>query len=81
MATPQEKVEFMRRQAERVKQAEQVVAEQQAAGQICTGCSRRSKPGRLIKGLWYCDECKSEKQHIQEAESDRRTRSMFGGGS
>lgn len=83
MATPQEKAEFARRQAERVRQAEQVVAEQQAAGQICRGCGGRGKVGMLIKGFWYCIQCKSEKQHIEDAEAavDRSTRSMFGGRS
>lgn len=81
MATPQEKAEFARRQAERVKQAEQVVAEQQAANEICNGCGKFGRLGRIIKGFWYCYGCKSEKQHIAEAEQARGTRSMFGGRS
>jgi len=79
MATQQEQAEFLRRQAERVKQAEQVVAEQQAANKICKGCGRRGKVGTIIKGFWYCTECKSESEHIAIAE--RSTRSMFGGQS
>ena len=77
MATPQEQAEFKRRQAERVKQAEQVVFEQEAKQRRCSGCRAIDEDGQLIKGRWYCQKCESSDAHIERAQ--RQSPSVFGG--
>lgn len=77
MATPQEQAEFRRRQDERVKQAEQVVFEQQVKQMRCSGCGQVDELGQVIKGRWYCQACESSDAHVERARS--QSPSVFGG--